>query len=719
MKRTSNRKYLMRILTSFTLALMICAGARAQTINTTLTVTNATGSFGVSGVSFTGQANLTGIGSGTISGSIPLTPGSGGNLNANFTITIGSDTIRGTLTIPATALGGGELRGSATITGGTGRFAGATGSFPNLTGQLSMGMTTSLSFSGAGTIITGGGGPVTPTGPTITDVLDAASYTKNIAQGSIFVVKGNNLSASGFTQFSFPLPTSSNNVRITFTPSAGGTGTDAYLVYLYNQGGVNQLAAVLPSTLATGNYNVRVTYNGNTSAPFTTQVVQRKIGLITADSSGTGLAVIQNFIAQGQPFDIGRYTTFSADGYNFSPSKPGQVLVAWATGLGAVNVPDNDKSGGFDFTKNGVNVQVLVGGRSITPLYAGRAPELAGADQINFVLPADVPTGCTVSFQVSVDGVLSNPTFIAIAPDANASACVQPGFTQEQLDRYSRGGTFTTGAFSLLQLTQTVPELGTVKFNTAGGQFTRFTGFQLEALAQQQAEVSTSGACTVVHHVSSGSDQPRTSGDFVGLDAGNVTLSGPSGSNLNNTAFTKDAVTNSYSLILGAEGLPIPGGINASLVPGPYTVRGTGGRDVGSFTASVTLGAPLNITGGLPSVVNRAAGLTLNWTGGNASDPVQIIGSSSTVTGTGANQVSDTWSFICTTNAGAGTFTVPSSVLTRLPAVAASSTGSSSGFLQVSSGPMSTFNAPLTAGGNIDAGVFMGFTGIGGTASYQ
>src|SRR3984885_9855138 len=86
--------------------------------------------------------------------------------------------------------------------------------------------------------------------PTITAVQDAGSYTANIAEGSMFVVKGTNLSASGFFQFGFPLPTTSNGVQIAFTPAAGGTPTNAYLVYLYNQGGVNQLAAILPSTLA-------------------------------------------------------------------------------------------------------------------------------------------------------------------------------------------------------------------------------------------------------------------------------------------------------------------------------------------------------------------------------------------------------------------------------------------------------------------------------------
>ena len=45
------------------------------------------------------------------------------------------------------------------------------------------------------------------------------------------------------------------------------------------------------------------------------------------------------------------------------------------------------------------------------------------------------------------------------------------------------------------------------------------------------------------------------------------------------------------------------------------------------------------MTGGLPTTVTRSAGLTLNWTGGNASDLVEIIGWSSTTTGTGTSAV--------------------------------------------------------------------------------
>ena len=682
------------------------------------------GSGAITGTTFSGTADLTGIGTNLpLSGTFSTT--STGSYSAVFVITVNSaDKLNVTVTIPPNILTG-SADASAQITGGTGAYAGATGSFPKMPGTGSLDPTTFslvLSFSGPGTIITGGtGGGGGANGPTVTEVLDAASYTKNIAQGSIFVVKGTNLSASGFTQFSFPLPASSSGVKITFTPTAGGSGTDAYLVYLYNQGGVNQLAAVLPSSVAPGNYNVTVT-NGTTSAPVAVTVVQRKIGLITADSSGSGLAVIQNYISASQ-LDIDRFTTFSSGGYTFSPSKPGQVLIAWATGMGPVTGGDNVASPGFDFAANGVNVTVIVGGVSITPLYAGRAPGLAGADQINFQLPADVPTGCTVSFQVSVNGVLSNPSFIAIAPDGSSNACVYPGFTTDQLKNFDNGGTYTVGSFGLSSLSITIPGADTFKTKSASGGFYKFTGFQLSGAAQYTALTNTSGACQVIH-IQQTSGSTSSSGTVTGLDAGTVTLNGPAGSNISNVAMKQDATSKSYSLSLGTEGLgvPIPGQINANIVAGTYSVKGNGGADVGAFNSSITVGAPLTITGGLPSVVNRSAGLPLAWTGGDSTDLVQILGYAGTVTGSGSNAVTDAWEFICTTTAGQGGFTVPASVLNQLPAVSAASltnfTGST--ILEVvSSATPSSFTAPLTAGDNVNAAYFFALTGIANTPTYQ
>ena len=61
------------------------------------------------------------------------------------------------------------------------------------------------------------------TQPAITAVLDGAAYTNNVAQGSVFVVKGTGLSAAGLVSAPAPLyPTTLNNVRISLTAVTGG-----------------------------------------------------------------------------------------------------------------------------------------------------------------------------------------------------------------------------------------------------------------------------------------------------------------------------------------------------------------------------------------------------------------------------------------------------------------------------------------------------------------
>lgn len=127
--------------------------------------------------------------------------------------------------------------------------------------------------------------------PTITAVQDGGAYTNNIAQGSVFVVKGTTLSASGFVQATAPsYPTTLNNVRITLTPTTPGTVINALMVYTYNLSGVNQLAAVLPSSTATGTYDLRVINGTQTSVGFRTTVQARKPGIVTASGDGSGPA---------------------------------------------------------------------------------------------------------------------------------------------------------------------------------------------------------------------------------------------------------------------------------------------------------------------------------------------------------------------------------------------------------------------------------------------
>jgi uncharacterized protein (TIGR03437 family) len=711
---------MLRLLTSLTLLILLALAAPAATTNTTLTV-DATGTLNATAGTFTasGTASLTGIGNGTFTATLSFASISGANVNAPFTITISGSTITGTITLPATLLLGSTSSGSgsATITGGTGTYAGATGSFPSLAGTATGAAPNPITmhFSGAGSITTGGstgtggtgtGGGGTATSVTITDVLDAGSYTKNIAQGSIFVVKGTNLSASGFTQASFPLPTTLANVSITVGSTA------AYMIYDYNQGGVNQLAAVLPSTVAPGNYTLTVKSNTGDTGTAQVTVVQRKPGIITQDSTGSGLAVVQNFISQTQ-LDIDRFTVGTISGITISPARPGQVLIAWLTGLGPVTTGDNTASPGHDFLADSVDIQVIVGGRSIKPLYAGRAPGLAGADQINFILPADITTGCTVPFQVSVAGQLSNPSFVSIAPGSDNS-CSAPGITTAQLQNFDQGKTLNVGAFTISQIAMSVQGFN-VKVNTAGGSFMKISGFQLDT-AGRYLGTATNG-CQVIR-VKGSQAQLANPVAVAGLDAGNITLTGPSGSGLTAAALTKDT-SNLYSASLGTEGLGVtlPGQLNATLVPGTYTLNGAGGVDVGAFSASTTLASPLTITGGLPSTISRSSSLRLNWTGGGTNDMVTILGYSGTSTGTGSNPTVDAVEFLCSTTAGQGGFTVPADVLAQLPVTTGAN---ATGFLEVfTAGTPSSFTAPLKAGGNIDSGTFSASSGTGAQVTYQ
>ena len=694
--------------------LLLCAVAQAATSNATLSI-NATVAISSTAFTATGTTTLTGalVASGTFSATIPLSSLTSSTVSAPFTITTSAGTLGGTLLIPLSVLAGTATSGtgSGTITIATGSYAGDTGSFPSLAGSGSVSATgaVTITISGTGTITTGG--TVTAPPPAITGVYDDASNTSTVAQGSLYIVKGTNLSASGYNSLAPPYPMSAGGTSIAFTPAAGGTATPTYLFYTYDENGVNQLGGIIPSSLAVGNYNVTVTYNGAVSAPFATQVVKSKPAVFTQDQTGGGLAVVQNIVSATQ-YDLNRLTTQVIGGYTVSPAKPGQTLIAWATGLGAVPYADNIVP---PEAYNFANVQVLVNGTAITPLYAG-ASGFAGLDQINFTLPSNVAAGCTVSLQISVGGSISTATTLSIAPSASASACVLPGYTNAQLSALDQGGTITVGGFSISQIAESVQPYGAIKIDSANGGFTQVTGFELGSLPVTFSSVTT-GACTVIQVSGTSSGQLTAGGTVTNLDAGAVTLTGPAGSNLTNTALMETG--NTYSLSIGEEGITgLPGLPNGAIVAGNYTLSGAGGHDVGSFNASITLGSPLTVTGGLPANVVRSQGLTLNWTGGNSTDPVAIIGYAGTTSTTGSTTVTTATEFVCTSTAGTGTLTVPSSVLNQLPQVTATLTNGI-GFLELTSGPPpTTFSPSLTAGGTV-ASTFSALIATGGLVTYQ
>gem|GEM_PF-483265 len=556
-------------------------------------------------------------------------------------------------------------------------------------------------------------------------VVDAASYTPQIAQGSIFVVRGSHLAPDGFVQASgFPLPSALNGVSIAFTPAGGGPVVTPYLTYTSSRGGASQLAAILPSTTTPGTYNVTVTSNGLTSAPVSTTVVPRKFELFTADSSGTGAAALQSIDANGN-YSYNRFTTGTLPGSTASagPAHPGDFLIAYGTGMGAIPNPDQMSPGAIDL-RGQTDIQVVVGGKPIAPLYAGRSPNYSGVDQINFQLPADVPTGCAVPVQVSVGGRWSDPLTMSIAP-AGSAVCGPVSLSADTLSRLDQGGTLTLGNFWLAQLASASPQTAGVN-ESAAGAFVKYSGFHLASAAPL---LNPPGSCQTSHTVGNPA-QLAFGSSAAYLDAGTLTLSGPAAAA---STFTFDRSTGAYSLLLGSaapwvSGLELPLGfpsfdLTPKIAPGAYQLTGAGGADVGAFSAAVSIAQPLSLSGGIPASIDRAKDLTLSWTGGNPSDLVSVTGiSGAIVGGTAAAPIYDAWTFTCTATASAGSITVPAALLSQLPATPPSGTGI--GYLALGSGPQPAsgnglFTAPLTAGGNIDAGFFLGAFGAFAAANYQ
>jgi hypothetical protein len=175
------------------------------------------------------------------------------------------------------------------------------------------------------------------------------------------------------------------------------------------------------------------------------------------------------------------------------------------------------------------------------------------------------------------------------------------------------------------------------------------------------------------------------------LDAGaKLTITGPKG--------TRDlamASKGAYAARLG-EGIvvDIPGfpglpGSELYLDPGDYTITGPGGEDVGAFSAKLTVGPPVRWTNADSiTAVDRSKDLEVLWQNGTAQQLVTLMGMAALP----SQRPTVAAFFLCTARGDSGKITVPSAILSALPA--ASEEGA--GMLTLSAGPLSPaeFTAP-------------------------
>jgi hypothetical protein len=237
------------------------------------------------------------------------------------------------------------------------------------------------------------------------------------------------------------------------------------------------------------------------------------------------------------------------------------------------------------------------------------------------------------------------------------------------------------------------------------------------------------GTCTVTRVTASQDDLTYGRQPAVALDAGaQLTLNGPGASNVavprgQGNFYLKELVAPGGGLP-GIPGIPGGSGGASAIAAGTYNLTGPGGTDIGAFNTSVTVPTPLDWTNkNSISNIDRSQNLNVTWTGGG-SNIVTITGISGALAGgTQQKPVYDAAVFFCYQNASAGSFSIPSAVLSQLPqSVGDILTGGTVGLLGVEvEGPPNggPFTAPLTAGGNIDFGFYTFSLGVSKTVTWR
>jgi uncharacterized protein (TIGR03437 family) len=446
----------------------------------------------------------------------------------------------------------------------------------------------------------------------------------------LILISGNAMATPGSQAVlqnpSATLPKTLNGASVSIT--VNGTTVQLALYYAIP----SYIGAVVPSNTPQGTGTITVTYNNVTSAAVPIKIVAHAFGF---DYYGGALAAI----------------TDNGDGHlitTTNSAKPGEQIVFWGAGDGAdTNNDDLNPPKHFD---NLAGITALYFGSVLVPIeYQGRSG-YQGVDQINVQVPANAPTGCSVSV-VAVTGtgasaISSNMVAMPIA--ANGGTCTD---TMTYLDPGTAStlagkGTVKFGGLAIAQSTTyegSVPtvldEASAIFYSISGASLTGYTSHSLPSL----------GSCFVTQSSSSTVVNPFT---FNGLNAGTITVQGPVPPP--QTLQSIPQTPGIYFVQLPAGFVPASGGT--------YTFAGTAGTDVGAFSNdSVAFSNPLAWTNyNSDGTVNRSGGVTVNWTGGSPGTFAEISGDASS-SGFSA-------SFICTAPVSALTFTVPPAVLLQLPA---------------------------------------------------
>lgn len=647
----------------------------------TFSVTNAP--IAISGTSaFSGPASLTLAGAsadtGTFSANGSLTVLSG-NLAMPFTVTLGRGSITGNMTFPESALlKSGAVSGSATITGGTGTYAGLSSSTLTASGTVTGSLLSAgtLNFSVSGTVTTIG-----PPAPSITDIQNNSSLipagfpNSGIGPSSIFVIHGSGM-ASATTVTSLQdstkgLPTGGLNGAVV-TVNAGGNTYTPGLYYAM----ATQIAGVMPAAVPPGPATVTVSYNGQTSAAYNFTVVPAAFGINVYYGN---YAVLQD----------------SVTGAIITPTnsaKPGEPITIWGTAIGA---DPNDSDLFYTTTPHAIptQVQVYIGNIAVPQsniLYVGSFL-YPGVNGVIFTVPSNAPAGCfnsvAVVTTINGDSTVSNVPVGSFMPEGGVCQDSATGLNGNTISALTQKDNVNIGSLSVVQQTSPATNGAPSTLSAASGLFQQVAG----ATSMAGSGELSPGSCTLTQTLAASNSAPPA---ITGLNPGTISVTTPGGSAI--PLQSSSAIPGEYGAQLPSGAIPAVGGTFAFNASG-----GSGANAVGAFSATINFPNPLVAwtNQSAAAAVTRSAGLTYNWTGGAPGSWVMLSGGSTSATLNG--------SYTCVFPQAALAGTVPAYILGALPA----GTGTSS--LENSTSP-----ASFTASG-LDQSIASGSVLISVNSTYQ
>jgi uncharacterized protein (TIGR03437 family) len=241
-------------------------------------------------------------------------------------------------------------------------------------------------------------------------VVNGASFTAGqpVAPGSLVSVFGDNLASSLASASSVPFSTELAGVTVQFNgipapvrDTIPGTATSRAQIN-------TQIPWEALGGQSQGAVSVVVTRGGVASAPQQVQLGMTGPGVFTTPL-GVGFAIVVN------PDGTVAAPVGAIPGLLTRPGRRGEAVFFYANGLGPVDPPGVNGADSLDRLRATVNpVSVIIDGISVTPQFAGLAPQFPGVNQINFVIPQGTRSGL-VPIQVEVGGVRSpNQANIAI-----------------------------------------------------------------------------------------------------------------------------------------------------------------------------------------------------------------------------------------------------------------------------------------------------------------